>query len=307
MGNNKPQRQHYIPENVILRNFCDAQDHIWMNDGTKVYSPNPKKAFVIRNLYTRSNFTNAQTGANAEAFFDSVDKTYEYEERLSVIESEATFAIRQIIKEARKGRFPRLSLENRNALKSFIFTMARRTPESQARYLESRGIEDAFYDAAKRIADKDGYPLPDKHLLYEDPNVQKMRDMVVRNVNAKFAVGDRPNVKRETQKFIDETGICVAIIRIPDRGFIIGSHGITIIDGRYSKKLGARSWLPIAPDVAVGVTAYPDKEHLVSLDSTNDGDNLISVLNTATAAMSERIGGASEELVRSLKPRRRKN
>ena len=55
-------------------------------------------------------------GADAEAFFDSVEKSYEYEERLGVIESEATSAIRQVIEEARKGRCPRLSLENRKRL-----------------------------------------------------------------------------------------------------------------------------------------------------------------------------------------------
>ena len=306
LGNNEPQRQHYIPKEVLLQNFCDAQGYIWVNDGSKVYGTNPVNAFVIGNLYTKSDFTNAQRGADAEAFFDSVEKSYEYEERLGVIESEATSAIRQVIEEARKGRCPRLSLENRNALKSFIFTIARRTPESQARYVESLSIEDPFYYAAKHIADRDGYPLPDKDLLYEDPDVLRFKDMVMSNVNAKFAAGDHLNVEQETQKFLRGTGLCVAVIRIPDRGFIIGSHGLTIIDRRYSRNLGAVSWLPIAPDVAVGVTTFPDREFLVTLDSTNDGGNLISVLNITTAARSERIAGASEELVRSLKPRQRK-
>ena len=271
-----------------------------MNDGSKVYGTNPVNAFVIGNLYTKSDFTNAQRGADAEAFFDSVEKSYEYDERLGLIESKATPSIRQVIEVARKGRCPRLSLENRNDLKRFIVAMACRTPESQARYVESIGVEDAFYVAAKRIADQDGYPLPDRDVLYENPNVLKLKDMMMHNSNARFAAGDHPHLVQESQRFLSMTGLCVAVIRIPDRGFVIGSHGLTMINRSYSKSLGAMSWLPIAPDVAVGVTTFPDKEFLVTLDSTNNGDKLISAMNMATVARSKRIAGASEELVRSL-------
>ena len=187
-----------------------------------------------------------------------------------------------------------------NALKRFIFATARRTPESQARYAASLGIDDAFYEGFKRVADRDSYPVPDKDVLYDDGAVLKIKEMVMTNVNASFAVGDKPNVEQETQRFLKKTGLSVAVIRIPGRNFVIGSHGLTMIDRRYSRDLGAISWLPIASDVAVGVTHFPDKELLVSLESTNDGDKLISVINTATAASSKRIAGESEELVRSL-------
>ena len=173
-------------------------------------------------------------------------------------------------------------------------------PEAQARVLTLQGIEDPFFDAFKQISDQDGRPVPNKDLLYQNTNILKMKSMVLKNVTASFAAGDRPQVEQETLTFLNERGLCVAVIRIPNRNFIIGSHGITIIEGRHSGKLGAASWLPVAPDVAVGVTIFPNREFLVSLDRANDGEELIFAINAATAKLSERIAGTSETLVRSL-------
>ena len=121
------------------------------------------------------------------------------------------------------------------------------------------------------------------------------------NVNAKFAVGDDPHIENETQKFSRETGLSFAIIRIPKKSFVIGSHGLTIIDRNLVGNLTAISWLPIAHDIAVGVTFYPDREMLSILNCGNGGERFIFLMNRATASMSKTIVGNSEELVRSLR------
>ena len=299
MRNSDPKRQHYIPE-MILRRFTDSDGLIWVGDGTKVFPTNPKNAFVAGHLYTKSDFSNAQKDGSTEAFFDSIEKSDEYENHLNEIESKAGPVIEQVVKQARRGRCPQLSPCLNDALKRFIVAQACRTPEAQARVQASHGIEDPFFDAFKQNADLDGYPLPNKDLLYQNTAITKVKRTTLTNISASFAAGDRPKTAQEIQTFLKETGLCISVIRIPDRGFIIGSHGITIIDRRYSGRLGAASWLPVAPDVAIGVTTFPDKEFLVTLDRANDGEKLISAMNTATAKLSERIAGASKVLVHSL-------
>ena len=64
--------------------------------------------------------------------------------------------------------------------------------------------------------------------------------------------------------------------------------------------LGAISWLPIAHDIAIGATAFPDREFLTILGSDNDGEQIISAFNRATAERSRTIAGRSEALVRCL-------
>ena len=76
---------------------------------------------------------------------------------------------------------------------------------------------------------------------------------------------------------------------------MIGSHGLTIMQGGVS--LGG-NWLPIAHDVAIQITAFPDRGFRLCLDRKNEA--IIKAINRETAAQSDMIAGRSEALVRSL-------
>ena len=300
MGINTPKRHHYNPE-LLLNNFCDADGYIWVSRDNRIFRTTPKNVFVEGNLYTKSEFPAAQKNGSArESFFESIQKSYEYEECLSKIESDAAPAIRQIIEQARRGKSPQLSTELEEAWKRFAIAMARRTPESQARVSVSGADDDVFYQASKAVADLRGFPLPSKEDLYQDPQVVRLKKMVMSNVNAGLAAGDDPHIEIETQRFIAETGLCVAIIRIPGRSFIIGSHGLTLIGRHLWGRLEAASWLPIASDVSVGITAFPNSERIILLDRRRGGDQKINLINRATATRSKTIAGPGESLVRSL-------
>ena len=296
---NAPVGQHYNPV-MLLRNFCDSDGLIWVSDGNKVYRTNPTNVFKIRHLYTRLDFTNASRGVGHQAFIDSVEKSYEHEDQLSELEARAAPAVRQIAERARNGNPPQLSVKLRNSLKRFIIAMARRTPESQARVAVSNDLDDVFYETSQRVAELNGQSLPPKEKLYQDPRFRELEEMVMANTNARFAAGAHPILERETQKFIRETGLSVAVIRTPPPSFIVGSHGLTIIDDPLEGGFPAGSWLPVAHDVAVGVTAFPDRDVLMVLDDTSNGDLIISGFNRATASRSRIIAGQSETLVRSL-------
>ena len=299
MGHSEPKRQHYIPE-MLLRKFCNPDGRVWVADRGNVYETHPRNVFVESHLYTRSDFSKVPRGASHKAFLNSVGRGYEYEEQLGKIESCAAPAIERIIDQARKEEHPRLSTDFREAWKRFLIAIARRTPESQERVSESRSDFDVFYEAAMAVADLDNYPLPTKEELYRDLRVLVLKRMVMSNANAKFAAGDDPRIEAETKRFSEDIGLSVVVIRIPKRSFVIGSHGLTLLDHDYGRPLGANSWLPIAHDVAVGATAFPDREFLTVLDGRNDTERIITAFNRATANGSKVVAGESEALVRSL-------
>ena len=299
MARNTPKRGHYIPQ-MLLKNFCDESGRIWVSDGGKIYSANPKNVFVEGHLYTRSVFRESSKETHHEDFLKSIKKSYEYEERLSEIESKAAPAVKQIVEQVRLGKCPQLPIELRDAWKRFLIAIARRTPESQDRVASLTGHDDAFYEASKRIADSEAYPLPDRKTLYRDDRVVGLKNMVMTNVNAKFAAGDDPHVENETLKFARDTGLSFVIIRIPKKSFVIGSHGLTMVDRKLAGNFTAISWLPITHDIAVGITVFPDRELLSFLDSNNGGERVISMMNRATASMSKTIVGQSKKLVSSL-------
>ena len=170
MVRNTPKRDHYIPQ-ILLKNFCDASGRVWVGDGEKIYSANPKNVFVQGHLYTRSMFGQSSRYTDHGDFLNSIEKSYEYEERLSEIESKAAPAVQQIVEQVRQGKCPQLSIELRDAWKRFLIAIARRTPESQDRVVGLTGHVDAFYEASKHVANSDAYPLPDRETLYQDARV----------------------------------------------------------------------------------------------------------------------------------------
>ena len=143
-----------------------------------------------------------------------------------------------------------------------MLSMARRTPESQKR-VQSTSDTDPFYTAAKGQADKDNYPLPDREALNRNPNVQTLREYVLHNVDADFAAGNSPKDQNVESRFCLETGICIAVICNPSprNSFLIGSHGLAIVQACHPDDSINGSWLPIAHDVAVLATAFPDKDY----------------------------------------------
>ena len=295
MGGNHPARQHYIPQ-LLIRNFVDSCGHLWVYDKSRgeLYLTNAKNAFVENNIYTRYRFSRGDN--SYEEFVRSTKKDYSYEaDSLARIESMAAPVVSKIIKHARAKFPPQLSAHQANSWKAFVLAMARRTPESRQR-ATSISDREAFYMAAKKKADEISYNLPDMETLYEDSRIWKLKDMVISNVHAAFAAGVSPREKREEERFCRECGLCVAIICNPSstNSFLIGSHGLAIVPSDEAKG----SWLPIAHDVAVSVTSFPNSELLMVIDDKMQ--RVVQAINAASNALSHTIASRSEELVRTF-------
>ena len=296
MNSKSTRRQHYIPV-MILKNFCDERGFLWVSDGQRTYKANPINVFAERDLYAKSNIDHAPNTHSYEDFVGSIEKSNEHETRLSEIESEAAPAIMTIINKARQGKCPALSSRLRDVWKRFFITTALRTQESQERIPTFKNFDDAFYEAATIVAKTDEFQLPDKDTLYSDSRNVHLKNILKSNTAAKFATGDDPRLQAQIEEFCRNRGLLIAVIQIPQRSFVVGSHGLAIVENSNGEQT---AWLPIAHDVAICTTAFPDTEYLIPLTQKDDGDRIITMINKTLAKQSWLIAGESETLVRSL-------
>ena len=281
MGANIPRRNHYIPE-LLQHNFCDGDGRLWVGDkcGRKPFRTSPLNVFVVGNLYATNDYVQPV-------------QTYENEGALHRIENAAKAAISAIIEQARRGCPPQLSPEDNDCFKRFVVAQARRTPESQERMGLLADVDDAFLIAATTILKQAGYPIPDAKWFEQSP-IQKFKEIYKSNVVGNFAAGAHHLLEQETERFCRNTGWLAAVIAMPNRSFVIGSHGITVVE-RHGR---LESWLPIAHDVAINFTPYPDKGYFLRLDRGNE--SIIGSINQATVAGSRFIAGQSRALIQSL-------
>ena len=301
MESEQSQKHHWLPV-MILNNHCDQEGKIWVNDGSKVYHTNPRNVFAERNLNAKWVWEAYGDESDEDSEKTSSRRTQEYERRLTQIESTAAPALERLILQARESCPLVLSSDQALAIQRFIFAQACRTPESQQRIKQTQPPVDPFYEAAKTALDQEGFPSLDKESLYQDAGIRKFRDQIMQNVNAGFAAGVDEHIESEFQKFARETGLIVAVIRTPDKRFVIGSHGLTLISPDSEPPLPAISWLPVAPDVCIGISAVEGRVGHWDLVTDGQGDQVIDLINAATVSNSITIAGSREELVRSLKP-----
>lgn len=288
MGANRPRRHHFVPE-MLLRNFCDDEGGLWVGDQMRgnCYRSKPRKVFVEKNLYT------------SHVWNDRTD-SYEHEHALSRVESGAKAAISSVIQQAREGFSPRLDPELDRKLKEFVLAMARRTPESQERIFRASGrtFEETFDSVAKYHLRRAGFGVPDRDFIDRNPEALKIKQRMKANHSANFAAGKHEILQKDSECFVRETGWGAALICMPNRSFVIGSHGLTVVGEGDSLVC---SWLPVAHDVAIWMTSFPDRRFKLNLDRRKEP--AIRALNTMTAAQSSMIAGRSEALVRSLMAR----
>ena len=287
---NNPISQHYIPK-MLLKHFCDDSGYLWVGDrqSGKVWKKKPKDVFKIRDLYT--NFSvDSETD-------DSSHKSYEYENALGKIETETAPILKDIIEQVRRKKIYQLSSNENIVFKRFMFSIVRRTPESQRRLVQTKDFEDIFREVAKECATKQGHSLPNKETL--DKKLQTVREVkhAEHNVDAKYAAGDDPRMQETEKSFCDETGLAFFRIGTPKRSFVIGSHGISILKIANDAEQGC---LPISHDVCVMTTPYPDETALYPLDNGNELAWFIKKLNESTATCSRQVAGRSESLIKSL-------
>ena len=284
---------------MLLKRFCNGRGLIWVNDGVNVFETNPKNYFKKRDLNATRN---VRPTVSRQTY--TVELTFEHEDTLSRIEDKAEPVIELITQQVRRGHFPKLSPAQQRAWKEFYLAMARRTPEGQAEIWQHRPYDDAFYEAAKRVAEKDGVVLPSKEELLR---IERVGDLVAdsqHNFHARFSAGSHRILQKDEDNFVRRAGLLVAVITSPENSFVIGSRGLAIVKNSDLESWVEGDWLPVAHDVAIAPTDSPEVERIVVLDNDDKGVRRIKPINEAMAARSSAIAGPSKQLVESLKPGR---
>lgn len=135
--------------------------------------------------------------------------------------------------------------------------------------------------------------LPDsEQAKVRDPS---WRERVRHNVAAQLVTQPLQLV----QHTLSNMGLAIAVIRKPNKSFIIGSHPIIRCEPTGGGNLGTpgvEMWFPVAKDVAI--SPLPERGPVLVLDSIPDAD--LRRLNLSIFKQSREIGGCSKELIESL-------
>lgn len=282
-----PKRNHYIPM-MLLNNFVNDDGHLCVFDKSRsrFYWTNPKNLFVENHLYRQFNFDT---------------KCYDYgsETTLSDIESKAAPVIGHIMERARDGKFPALSPQQKYTWNQFYHASCRRNPVISEEVLKlEEHFEGIFHVEVERIFLQGGMLPIDRNSLDRNPEIAAAKVRMKRNAKARFASGSHPNLQAQANRFSLDSGLKIAVIYRTKRSFVVGSHGIAIVKSTKRKKAAFGSWLPIAYDVVVAPTSFPDREILLRLDSGRDW--IIKEINRASFQQSQIVAGRSESLIKSL-------
>ena len=288
----RSKRHHEIPQ-WVLKYFCvDHREMLWMGfkDTREVRLVSINDAFVRKDANTRIDYQSHGDGTFQQVKSDP-DETI-----LASFDDQASQAARALIDFSRRWRdtgpvAPRLSSDRVEVCKQIIVTQARRTRESQNRIgLLPDGYElylDLYYKRAEEI----GQQLPSREDLLGNPSVTKIFDVISQNIRANMASGDHPILTKKEEEFLAPLGLHVAVLDATTAEFVIGSHGITIVETIQ----GRNSWMPLAPDVMISLS---DKSGYISFSIY--ADEFVERHNRAALSASARVAGRSEGTIQEL-------
>ena len=288
----RSERHHEVPK-WQSKHFCwDDGEMLWMGfkDTREVKPVNFDDAFVRKNANTNISYQSQGDGS-----FEQV-KSDRDEKRLADFDGRAHKAARKLIDFSRQWRdtdsvAPRLSPAEMEVCKQIIVAQARRTRESQDRAGLGDDKSELYLDLYFELAEAVGQHLPSREDLLGDSRVTSIFDALSQNQRANFASGNHPILANKEKDFLTPLGLHVAVIDTTTAEFVIGSHGITIVE----TPQGRTAWLPLAPDVAIALSDKP--EHLgIGICS----DEFVECHNRAALSISTRVAGRSKETIQKL-------
>lgn len=275
-----PKAHHFVSQ-FLLREFADEAGWLhWTRVGEArpiIRRTRPAEIFVKRHLYSLVD--------------DQGLKDPDLEQQLAALEAEASAVIAKMIAAARAGRPPVLSARERGVWYAFFLTQWRRTPETQravasdeeAMEMMTETLDEARARFPSRVDEIDALDTP------------AARSRILRNVRVKGL----HYLSEEVMPVLEQRGIGILKIRVPEKRFVIGSRPVvkfTIAGQSDLTDPTVEMWLPVASDVAIGCGAGDGSVRLHFLDQAR----LVRQLNDGMARSCTMIAGASPALVRSL-------
>ena len=289
----RSEKHHEVPK-WLLSYFCwDHGEMLWMGfkDTHEIRPVSRRSAFRRKNANTRIDYQSRGDGTFQQVKSDP-DETI-----LANFDDQASRAARELIDFSRQWRdagpvAPLLSPEKVEVCKRTIVAQARRTRESQNRVgLSSEDKYELYLDLYLKRAEEVGQQLPSREVLLKDPGVTAVFDVISQNTRANMASGNHPILADKEEEFLAPAGLHVAVLDPTTAEFVIGSHGITIVETTQ----GLTSWLPLAPDIAISLSSRPGEIGIGIY-----ADEFAEYHNRAALSVSARVAGRSEGTIQEL-------
>ena len=290
----RSKSHHQVPK-WLLKHFSreNAKKHmLWVGskDACKIWPASVDETFFRNNANTRTDYRSQADG-------DPVPEKSDKDEKiLADFDSKAAPAVRQLIRFARKwrdaeGDATEIHLVDYETCKETIVVQARRTRESQDRQGLSEDKSELYLNLYDKLAEEQGEQLPPREDLLSDPRVANLFNVLSQNHRANFTSGDHPILASKEMEFLAPLGLSIVVIENTTREFIIGSHGITIVESAQGKT----AWLPVAPDVAISLS---DRPGTINIGICTD--ELVERHNTTALALSTQVAGPSKTVIEEL-------
>ena len=262
---------------------------LWMGfkNTREVRSVSVKDAFVRKDANTRATYQSRGDGTFHQVKSDMDEMI------LEKFDGQASSAAREVIDFARGWRddgpvAPRLSSETVDVCKRLIVVQARRTRQSQDRIGLIEDVDDLCLDLYLARAEEVGQQLPRREVLLEDPGAAAVFEVISQNIRANMASGNHPILADKEREFLGPLGLNVAVLDPMTAEFVIGSHGVTITQGR-------NTWLPLSPDIAISFSG-----NLGSIGIGMCVSGFVERHNRAALSNSEQVAGRSEGAIQAL-------
>ena len=264
----KTHRSHYIPE-FVLRTFSDANDRIWCTytDGRwgEPLLVSCQKVFVKKDLYT----VREESGM-----------TDRNERILAKKEDRWALALKQIRELLSQGRDRQITEMNAiNALEYYLYALIR-TPE-HLRWVMYGGDH-----KPRDVIDK----------VFTGRRAEADYRVLEHNIRADLGSGQAGRVNSRINELTRTLGLGICKVKPNTGSFIIGSYG----SARFQMDIWERSFVPVAPDMALFSTISPECLEVTVLDG-NVGQETLRMMNTATWKSSQQVAATSGDLLESVR------
>ena len=286
-------RHHEVPR-WLLRNFRVVNsDLIWLaiKDRRQIKRISVSNTFVRCDRNTRIDFTGVDGRRLTATRSDQDEKILsDFDDRMARVARSFLSRANSILQKQAilTEIFPKFEVE---MVKRLIVAQGRRTRESQDRIRLTCGTAPLYLDLFEARAKELGHVLPPRGELENDPSVTMLLSQLAQNERANFASGNDPILQKKELEFLRGCGLHVAILEKDSTPLLIGSHGLTIAPTDH----GEQAWLPLAPNVAITLTAIPNSCSIGIYPASFADEQ-----NRSAFQMSKMIAGNSEPVIQDL-------
>lgn len=268
-------KRHHIVSQMQLNRFTDEAGKLHSFNkkaGRLLYGP-PKNVFVERHLYSIEN--------------EDGTKDTRLEQAFAELEGSANLIIEKIISAVSGGRAPWLSAKEKFAWDLFFYMQWKRAPDMHQKFADEVEAEGNLDEIFASLRQK--FPDQTDEIDRLDTPDERRRLMHGSKVMAIASVSE------DVMTLLWNRGLAVMKTYAPGEKFIIGSLPIV----RFGGELGSdatEAWLPIAPDILVGIGASGSGATLFS----NFGQKVVQSFNRVMASQSTIFAGPSKAVIEDL-------